>query len=583
VLPGPAGSTTTSQTTPPRQPAIATIGSGNLSLSHLGIPEVDGEKSTDSIKDSPARSRGRASSILQDSYMPSKHEEVSAAHAVSAAYVEKPAVDRAASIASEAPKSQRPMSLASVMGSTQDETTPPPSIRNGDEGSSSFFKRSGSVRSRLSNGRRRRRESSNVTGTGSAIANALHATHSKAEVPAKNARPAGFAVAATKRNQDFHALFRSVPDDDYLIEDYSAALHREILLQGRLYVSEKHICFASNILGWVTNLVISFEEIVAIEKKNTALVIPNAIVVQTLNAKNVFASLIGRDPTYDLIINIWRLTHPNLKETELGHSLDSNNTPSDENGGHGGSEEGSQESQSFYDDDDDEDESAIEADVVDVRSDAGEVAKAVSMRAPSGTQSVLVPPSGTIKVEPPPGAAAAADFPGPATHAPTECSDKSTHYDKLLLDTTIPAPLGQVYSMMFGAQSGVVMKRFFVVDQKSTDVQIEDDKTGLDQDHKTFSYSYIKLLGASIGPKSTKCSVTQTLDAFDLESSLSVTCSTLTPDVPSGSAFTTKTRYCLMWGPGNSTRFVANCCVEWNAKSWLKGMHLQFAYASFDC
>jgi len=76
----------------------------------------------------------------------------------------------------------------------------------------------------------------------------------------------GFAVASKKRNRDFHQLFRSVPDDDYLIEDYSCALQREILAHGRLYVSEGHLCFSSNIFGWVTTLVMSFDEIVSVEK-----------------------------------------------------------------------------------------------------------------------------------------------------------------------------------------------------------------------------------------------------------------------------------------------------------------------------
>lgn len=64
----------------------------------------------------------------------------------------------------------------------------------------------------------------------------------------------GFAVASSKRNADFHGLFTSVPEDDYLIEDYGCALVREILIQGRLYVSENHVCFYANIFGWVTNV-----------------------------------------------------------------------------------------------------------------------------------------------------------------------------------------------------------------------------------------------------------------------------------------------------------------------------------------
>jgi hypothetical protein len=36
--------------------------------------------------------------------------------------------------------------------------------------------------------------------------------------------------------------------------DYGCALQRDILLQGRLYVSEHHIAFHANIFGWITNV-----------------------------------------------------------------------------------------------------------------------------------------------------------------------------------------------------------------------------------------------------------------------------------------------------------------------------------------
>lgn len=64
----------------------------------------------------------------------------------------------------------------------------------------------------------------------------------------------GFAVASSRRNSDFHELFPNIPDQDYLIEDYGCALQREILIQGRLYISENHICFNANIFGWVTSV-----------------------------------------------------------------------------------------------------------------------------------------------------------------------------------------------------------------------------------------------------------------------------------------------------------------------------------------
>ncbi|KAF9939013.1 hypothetical protein BGZ65_011745 [Modicella reniformis] len=121
-----------------------------------------------------------------------------------------------------------------------------------------------------------------------------------------------FVYTNEKRFSDFHALFRSVPDDEKLIEDYGCALQKEILVQGRLYISENHVCFNANIFGWVTNLVIAFSEITAIEKRLTAFVIPNAIsIVTTTNTKgHFFASFLSRDAAHDLLMAAWRKSFP---------------------------------------------------------------------------------------------------------------------------------------------------------------------------------------------------------------------------------------------------------------------------------
>ena len=124
---------------------------------------------------------------------------------------------------------------------------------------------------------------------------------------------------------------------------------------------------------------------------------------------------------------------------------------------------------------------------------------------------------------------------------------------------------------MFGPASGVFMRKWLVEDQKSLDLQMEDDKKGLGEDMKTFNYSYIKPLNAPVGPRQTKCNIAMNLEQYDLDKAVSVLCSTATPDVPNGSIFLTKTRYCLMWGPGNSTRLIMTFTVEWSGKSWLKG------------
>ncbi|KAK1900124.1 Protein Aster-B [Dissostichus eleginoides] len=87
--------------------------------------------------------------------------------------------------------------------------------------------------------------------------------------------PAVLSPTYKQRNEDFRKLFKQLPDTERLIVDYSCALQRDILLQGRLYLSENWICFYSNIFRWETL------DICSMTKEKTARLIPNAIQVCT--------------------------------------------------------------------------------------------------------------------------------------------------------------------------------------------------------------------------------------------------------------------------------------------------------------
>ena len=564
--------------------AVDTLGTGDLSLSHLGIDTAN--SSTTSLLNGFSDKSG---GLVHREEAAARAENVSAARAVSQAYSEKPMEEAIPTpIAEDVAPGVRPRSTYESSIMTGDKTPP-----NGSSHESDYaFRRSGSVRSKVGTIAKRHRNSSSATGgtIGAAIA-AGTAAFANPSVPGTTPKLTGFAVASKKRNRDFHNLFKSVPEDDYLIEDYSCALQRDIILAGRIYVSEGHICFSSNILGWVTTLIINFDEIVSVEKENTAVVFPNAIAIQTLHARHTFRSLLSREATYDLLIGIWKINHPSLKSSLNGVRLDQGGTgDKTEKLDPSGSEENSdvdEEEEEVYDEDEEDDEGTgsftevPEGSVVGSES-LGEPANSVARKASGlgvavGVAAGGVPTPSDAKAGEKAAAASAAasvDYPGPATHAPTECNDTDSHYDKFLKDDIVPAPLGKVYSMVFGPASGGFMAKWLLDEMKCTDLQMEDDKKGLSEDNKVRTFSYIKPLYASIGPKSTKCVVTETLDFIDLDRSISVTASTQTPDVPSGNVFATKTRFCFMWAPGNATRVVMNFNIEWTGKSWLKGIRI---------
>jgi len=49
-------------------------------------------------------------------------------------------------------------------------------------------------------------------------------------------------------------------------------------------------------------------DIITLEKKMTAFVIPNAILITTKTGKHTFASFLSRDNTYEVIHNSWRMS-----------------------------------------------------------------------------------------------------------------------------------------------------------------------------------------------------------------------------------------------------------------------------------
>jgi VAD1 Analog of StAR-related lipid transfer domain len=84
--------------------------------------------------------------------------------------------------------------------------------------------------------------------------------------------------------------------------------------------------------------------------------------------------------------------------------------------------------------------------------------------------------------------------------------------------------------------------------------------------------SYIKPLSASLGPKQTKCEITDETVHIDFDDYISTITTTRTPDVPSGGVFSVKTRTCVMWASPVSSRVLVTTQVEWTGRSFIKGV-----------
>uniref|UniRef100_A0AAY4A8G6 VASt domain-containing protein n=1 Tax=Denticeps clupeoides TaxID=299321 RepID=A0AAY4A8G6_9TELE len=133
--------------------------------------------------------------------------------------------------------------------------------------------------------------------------------------------PAVLSPTYKQRNEDFRKLFKQLPDTERLIVDYSCALQRDILLQGRLYLSENWLCFYSNIFRWETLLTVRLKDVCSMTKEKTARLIPNAIQLCTDNEKHFFTSFGARDRTYMMMFRLWQnaLLDKPLCPKELWH------------------------------------------------------------------------------------------------------------------------------------------------------------------------------------------------------------------------------------------------------------------------
>ncbi|XP_021418115.2 protein Aster-C [Oncorhynchus mykiss] len=110
-----------------------------------------------------------------------------------------------------------------------------------------------------------------------------------------------------QRVEEFRKLFRELPESERLIVDYTCALQRDILLQGRLYLSENWLCFYSNVF-WGTKIVLTLRDIKAMYREKTARLIPNAIQICTDSEKLFFTSFSAREKSYQGVFRMWQNT-----------------------------------------------------------------------------------------------------------------------------------------------------------------------------------------------------------------------------------------------------------------------------------
>ncbi|XP_031668702.1 GRAM domain-containing protein 2A-like isoform X1 [Oncorhynchus kisutch] len=127
----------------------------------------------------------------------------------------------------------------------------------------------------------------------------------------------------SKYNSQYHKLFQCVPKDEILMKVYSCALLRDILLQGRLYISRNWLCFYANLFGKDIKVAIPVVSVRLVKKHKTAGLVPNGLAITTdTSQKYVFVSLLSRDSVYDVLRRICTHLQVNGKSLSLKHYME---------------------------------------------------------------------------------------------------------------------------------------------------------------------------------------------------------------------------------------------------------------------
>ncbi|XP_061100021.1 GRAM domain-containing protein 2B-like isoform X2 [Conger conger] len=115
-----------------------------------------------------------------------------------------------------------------------------------------------------------------------------------------------------KHNKTFHKIFLDIPESEELTHSFTCALQKEVLYQGKLFVSDNYVCFYSSVLLKDTRVVIHVSNVQAVKKQNTARLVPNALSIHNNEGeKYLFVSLRNREACYKLLCSVC----PNMEKS----------------------------------------------------------------------------------------------------------------------------------------------------------------------------------------------------------------------------------------------------------------------------
>lgn len=109
-----------------------------------------------------------------------------------------------------------------------------------------------------------------------------------------------------KSNQALVDIF-GLPSSETLVEDFGCFFDASLVQPAHMYLTQNNLCF--NLHGQKgKEKIIPWKDISGIQKRNTAKVIPNAIVISTVDHQEFFFSFLNRHQVYKAMYTLWKST-----------------------------------------------------------------------------------------------------------------------------------------------------------------------------------------------------------------------------------------------------------------------------------
>ncbi|KAF7695252.1 hypothetical protein HF521_006975 [Silurus meridionalis] len=152
-------------------------------------------------------------------------------------------------------------------------------------------------------------------------------SHGQSDTESKTERKKQQGCNFPRTNTQYHKIFKDVSENELLKQSYTCALQKDILYQGRLFVSDNWICFHSKVFGKDTKIAIPVISVSEIKKTKTAILVPNALIIATAQERFVFVSFLSRDTTYKVLMSVCsHLDDKCLGSIAIHSSVDGNYT-----------------------------------------------------------------------------------------------------------------------------------------------------------------------------------------------------------------------------------------------------------------